>query len=120
MIQRIAHQTTTTNTNTTMNNTHELAISVTVNRVQYSTDSSLIYKSEKRGDLNTGKSNTKGINKNYSKVNNSKRNLIPRYYLKFLPVILGSQDKWNLVFDKVIAKLDELDKPVIVKEVKTK
>lgn len=60
----------------------------------------------------------KVYNKHIDRNVKTNRQLIPRHYLRFLPVILGSQDKWDLVFEKVIAKLDELDttnQPVSVK-----
>lgn len=70
--------------------------------------------------MKTKEDNVPKVYNNHIDINvKTSRQLIPRHYLRFLPVILGSQDKWNLVFEKVVAKLDELDinQPVIeVKE----
>lgn len=61
--------------------------------------------------------NVKLVNKNFVEVNkniNTKGNLIPIEYRKVFWTLLGSQDKWNLVIDKVVTKLDELDQPVTI------
>jgi hypothetical protein len=55
--------------------------------------------------------NVKLVNKNLVEVNSNQqkpRNLIPRNYNQFMFTML-SQEKWNLVFEKLIAAFDRLE-----------
>jgi hypothetical protein len=65
---------------------------------------------EKRGS-NPSTVKVQEVYKNeHDKNVNTTGNLIPAEYRIVFWTLLGSQDKWNLVFDRVIARLDELEK----------
>ena len=60
--------------------------------------------------------NVEPVNKNFAEVNKQQKqgNLIPRDYIRVVSTMLGSQEKFDKVMEKVIAKLDELDRVVLV------
>jgi hypothetical protein len=62
--------------------------------------------------VTTETENVKPVNKNFVEVNSNQqkpRNLIPRNYNQFMFTMLSSQEKWNLVFEKLIAAFDKLE-----------
>lgn len=80
--------------------------------------SSLLCKRKNRVVLTKEDNIPKVYNNHIDKNVKTKGDLIPPSYKQFFCTMLSSQDKWDLVFEKIIAKLDELDhKPTIeVKE----
>ena len=77
-------------------------------------NSSLINQQEKRV-VKPIRENSKAIIKSYESQNGS--NLIPRNQQKVLSVILGNQQKFDIVIEKVIEALDKLDKSTIINKV---
>jgi hypothetical protein len=77
---------------------------------------------QKNKDMNNAKQGSRLLNRNFLIVNNAieasqqqvsnapstrkKPNLVPRNYRQFLFTMLSRQEKWNLVFEKLIDVLD--------------